>query len=156
MKIIAGIVLLVVVGGCSSSSRSAWSKSDTWYHPPEDREAKPHDDLPEIPCHVIPKGQQTEAESLLDTISIRELSDSQVRHFLGSLPVKPTGTSFFLVRSVALWEGTGKFTIQHDKDNLWVYHGCLGRTPAPMKRRCLIVPLVTMPRNVYVTCGMDE
>ena len=158
MKIFLNFVLMLLIlaaVACSSFNRSAWSKQDTWYHASAEGGAGPYN-LPEIPCYVVTPEQQKNAESLLESVQIVEQSDMQVQQLLGKLPNKPKGTSFYLVRSVVLYEGTGKYAVFYDKSVLWVTHNCLGKKPTPMKRRPLIVPLEVVPKSIYVICGMDE
>jgi hypothetical protein len=155
MKIIVSIMLLISIVGCSPHSRSAWSKQDTWYHPPTEWGAGPYN-LPQVPYYEVPAEQQAMAESLLEASPAIELSDIQVQKLLGESSNKPKLVSYFLVRSVVLYESTGKYAVYLGKNELWVTHNCLGKTPPPMKRRSLVVPLEEQPHTIYVICGMDE
>lgn len=62
----------------------------------------------------------------------------------------------YLVRAVVLWEGTGAFSAYWKDSSLWIHHGCLGRSAAPMKRRPLVVLLEKKPISVYNSVSMAE
>ena len=65
-------------------------------------------------------------------------------------------TKPYLVRAVVLWEGTGSFDAYWKDSSLWIHHGCLGRTAAPMKRRPLVIFLDKKPKSVYNNVSMAE
>jgi len=96
------------------------------------------------------------AEQLLLDVGCREISAEDAAAFVGK-PITPVpGTGFYLARGVYLNRGTGSFSIAIKGERLWVDHGCLGRTPVPMKRQALVLQLPRLPSEVYVTCGMAE
>ena len=57
---------------------------------------------------------------------------------------------------LVLTEGTGGFEVGVDGSSVHVQHNCLGRSPAPMRRKALVAVLPSLPKTVFVSCGMDE
>jgi hypothetical protein len=132
-----------------------WTEPDSWY-----RESATHDLSPwawkRNDFFLVPARTQREAQSLLEESAAVGISSDQVTRFLGKAVSPPEGTRFFLLRGVALNEETGVFSVFSRDQLVWVYHGSLGRSPVPMKRRALIAALQDQPHEVYVTCTMDE
>jgi len=91
----------------------------------------------------------THAELFREEVREQRAAASQAEALLGKL--KP-----YLVRAVVLWEGTGAFSGYWKESALWIHHGCLGRSPAPMKRRPLVVFLEKKPTAVFNDVSMAE
>jgi hypothetical protein len=91
----------------------------------------------------------THAELFLEEVREQRAAASQAEDLL--CKVKP-----FLVRAVVLWEGTGSFSAYWKESSLWIHHGCLGRSSAPMRRHPLVVFLEKKPTAVFNDVSMDE
>jgi hypothetical protein len=68
----------------------------------------------------------------------------------------PGGGEYVLLRAVALYEGNGAFDVGVSGSAVHVHHGCLGKGPAPMKRKALVAVLPAVPETVFVSCSMAE
>lgn len=65
-------------------------------------------------------------------------------------------TEPYLIRAIALNEGTGSFSAYWVDGSLLVFHGSLGRSEVPMKKHPLIVFLEKEPEKVYIDVSMAE
>ncbi len=62
----------------------------------------------------------------------------------------------FLVRAIAFPVQTGNFSAYIKKNKLWIWFGCLGRKPYPMKRNPVIVFLEYLPEEVFIDVTIAE
>ena len=149
------LVQLLFLYSCSLKTNSAWTSLDTWYNEPTQTEITPWE-WEEIKYYEVNSSLQEEAQSHLINDSIKEITKKQITNYLNQTPTINKISKFFLVRAVYLNEYTGSFNVYRNNNELWVYHGSLGKYPVPMKRRALIVMLKQKPEVVYITCMMDE
>ncbi len=136
-------------------SDNPWTETDSWYRESTKQGLTPWDWIISD-YFIVSELAQAEAQSLLEENAAVGITSDQVARFLGKAVQPPSGTKFFLLRGVALNESTGNFSVFYQGRLVWVYHGSLGKRPAPMKRRALIAALNSQPQEVFVTCMMDE
>jgi hypothetical protein len=160
------IVVAAMLAGCSErqdvavhptevdaiDKRRAFIAADSWYAPPPaDAHFKPLDN--DRFAQVLP-ALQPEAQAALSEAPFKRITAGEAAHLAGN--ALPKGAEYVLLRAVVLFEGTGAFTVRVSDSNVCVYHGCLGRHPAPMCRKALVAALPCVPKTVYVSCGMAE
>jgi hypothetical protein len=93
---------------------------------------------------------------MLKKTAIVKLTSAQAGELTGKPLSGPAGESPYLVRGLFLNEATGGFSIRYRDGMLSVDHSCLGSRPVPMTRCALVVFLKSPPKQVFVTCSMDE
>jgi len=154
MKQIPTIIFLftAILFGCTIGNQSSWSHKDSWYHEPSVAGLTPWE-WKQINFVEVDAAEQKEAQFLLTSSPLTELSKDQSEKFASYFS---DSSNLYLVRSVYLNEGTGKFSVYKFNNKLWVYHGSLGHSSAPMKRKALVIALDRVPSEIYVTCSMDE
>lgn len=157
MKVIRYIILisLFLFIACIGYERKAWTVKDTWYNAPMENGLVPWD-WKENKIYEVKPELQNEAQSLLNEKQITQITLDQVNYFSGKELKNIAAYDFYLIRGVFLNEGTGYFSVYSKEKQVWVYHGSLGHSPVPMKRKALIVVLDEMPDIIFVTCMMDE
>ncbi|MHC4196028.1 MAG: hypothetical protein ACYSYU_07310 [Planctomycetota bacterium] len=149
------LVFIFCVFSCSVNNRRAWTTMDSWYKAPQEENLTPWT-WNIIEHFEVEPEMKNKAQMLLLSEPIVGISQQQAFDFIGKTIVKPNGTEFYLVRGVALNEGTGSFSVYYHENRLWVYHGSLGKEPVPMKCKALVTYLSNKPSDIFVTCGMDE
>lgn len=97
---------------------------------------------------------QQESQAALSEKAVKPITADEAARLVGR-PM-PAGTAYVLLRSVALFEGTGAFDISVNGSAVHVHHGCLGRSPAPMTRKAIVAVLPAVPDTVFVSCSMAQ
>ena len=156
------ILLIGMLVGCgrqhASSTQKAWTAEDSWYTglPSVDPPYWSWPELDHARIHEVVESQQPEAETLLQNVSIVELTSQEAAEFIGEpLPEVP-GAEPYLTRGVYLNRGTGSFSVYILEDRLVVHHGSLGSSAVPMKRQALVLQLERSPTEVFVACSMAQ
>jgi hypothetical protein len=147
------IVALLVVAGCGETEdRRAFTAADGWYSPPSGSSA--FTPLDKDRFSPVADALQPEAQTALADVSAKRVTAHEAARLVGR-PLPPGG-EYVLLRAVVLSEGTGGFDVGVSEQAVHVYHGCLGRGPAPMGRKALVAVLPAVPETVFVSCGMAE
>ncbi|MEJ2155156.1 MAG: hypothetical protein P8X96_07455 [Desulfobacteraceae bacterium] len=131
-----------------------WLNLDSWYNLPKTGSLSSETD--DVEYIEIKKTRQNFAQALLEKESIIELSRKEAINLGFDEQSYDRLLRIFLVRSVYLNEATGNFLLSMQGNDLVVFHGSLGHSPALMKRKALMVLLPEKPANVYVYCLMAE
>lgn len=137
----------------------AFSTIDEWYDEPPLEIRAEFDMMTEAVPHVweVSKSNFAWAENLLRGEKIVSYPFEDLSTLLGVGGMcAPVNYRVFLVRAVYLSPETGGFSAYFEDGILWVRHECLGNRPEEMKRSALVVALREAPREVYVSCTMDE
>ena len=153
--IFACFLLSVPVSSVLAQADSSWSAKDAWYHVPQESGVTPWE-WEKAPSYLVVFDKQDAAMERLETNSFVAITPQEAEDLAGQAIDAPAGKAFFLVRGIALNEGTGSFTVYARDRNVWVYHGSLGTHPVAMKRQALIAALPEVPEEVFVTCAMDQ
>jgi hypothetical protein len=153
--LLACIVLSGTLVGCIS--RRAWTTEDSWHNPPSQGALVGEGQrLDRARIHEVVESKQTEAEELLEDVSIVELTDEQAAGFVGQALPAAAGTKPYLARAVYLARATGSFSVIVYEDQLVVHHGSLGSGGYRMGRQALVLQLERAPAEVFVTCSMAK
>jgi hypothetical protein len=154
LVIAMGFGLTLFSAGCSENNGLAFTSADSWYAPPPaTTEFTP---LAKEQFAQVDEALQSEAQAALAEVPVKRITAGEAARFAGKS--LPTGKECVLLRSVVLFEGTGAFNIgiAIGGSSVHVHHGCLGRRPAPMKRKVLVAVLPSVPKTVFVSCSMAE
>lgn len=145
-------------GGTPSSTSQFTTSGDPWYTglPSEGSLYWTWSELDRARVHEVIESRQTDAEVLLQDVSILEISDQQATEFIDTALPDVPGTKRYLARGLYLNRGTGRFTIYIAEDQLVVHHGSLEATSRPMKRQALVLQLEQKPAEVFVYCSMAK
>lgn len=153
---LAAAITLLTLTGCGGSgaagNRPAFTSTDSWYSPPPSTTA--FTPLEKDQFAQVAPGLQSEAQAALSDVPAKRITAEEAARLGGKR--LPAGVEYVLLRAVVLNEGTGGFDVNIDGTSVHVHHGCLGRSPAPMTRKALVAVLPSLPRKVFVSCGMDE
>lgn len=156
---VKGLFTCILLSGMliSCIPRRAWTTEDSWYNPPpEGTPGRQWSELDRTRIHEVIEPKQSDAEGLLEDVSIIELTSQEAAEFIGKeLPEVP-GTQPYLTRGVYLARGTGSFSVYIVDDQLVVSHGSLGSGGYPMGRQALVLQLEHSPAEVFVTCWMAK
>ena len=151
----AGIIFCL--GACNNNSAgysNSWYKDIPENNPLLSWEGKK---IPESNIHIVSMLKESEAEKLLQNVSILEINNEQASGFTGKqLPIVPN-TKPYLVRGV-LYEGneTGRFSALVNGNQMRVHFGCLGDYHTSIKQQSLVIQLESMPSIIFVTCSMAK
>lgn len=152
------LAVLVALTGCHDSDRrvidkdrQAFTSTDSWYAPPPRMSFTPID---RQQFATVIEVFQPEAQAALADSPVQRLTNEEATRLVGRR--LPAAGECFLLRSIVLFEGTGRFDIGVNGTTVHVHHGSLGRRPAPMTRKALVAVLPAMPETVFVSCSMAE
>ena len=133
--------------------RCAFTSADSWYSPPSSG-TNEFTWLGKERFAPVAEARQSEAQATLADVSAQRVSADEAARLVGR-PL-PVDGEYVLLRAVVLFEGTGAFDVGVSGHAVHVHHGCLGRHPAPMRRKALVAVLPSVPEMVFVNCDMDE
>jgi len=152
---IALIGICVFLGLCVwPVDRRAFTTADSWYSPPPpNREFTP---LAKDRFAQVDAALQAEGQGALAEVPVKRITAAEAARLTGK-PL-PIGEEYVLLRALVLNEGTGGFYIGvgNGGSSVHVEHDCLGRGPVPMKRKAVVAVLQSVPKTVFVSCGMAE
>jgi hypothetical protein len=151
-------ILVVAFAAVSSTGGSdASPQKDLWYQAaPEGAREWKWAGVKKTEMALTTRQMWPKAKQMLQKVSIVKLKMTQAQALTGKRLSAPVGEIPYLVRALYLNEATGGFSVSFLENKLWVHHDCLGNHPIPMTRSALVVFLKTIPKQVYVTCSMDE
>ena len=149
------VLLALVSTTIASEGTKAWTKVDSWYHPP-DTAWYSNEIIRDGGIFLLDPMAEREAERLLKSVTHLELSDEMLHSLIPTHSRSNTSEKLFLVRGVTLDSKFGRFFLRQNGDEIVVANGCLGSSPAPMKRKPIVVSLPFIPKHVYTTCSMDQ
>ncbi len=131
---------------------------DSWYREPEEIsyiEFYEHP-LSREAFAAVAESEQERAQARLKESAFVEIAEAEAREWAGAaLPIQAE-KRFFLVRGLFYNRDTGEFALYRRAGKLLVHHTSLGHGIFPMQRRALVVQLDRPPREVYVSCDINE
>lgn len=163
-SLLFSLLLLSLTPGCRSTHRhDAWLRDqplDSWYHEPQSfgqyLHVKGGTLLADDQIFEVANARESEAEKMLETNALVELSAEAAQQLVGEPFHRVEGCKPYLARGLYLSKGTGRWQVYELGDKLEVSHMCLGKQAQPIKRQALILLLKTKPAEIFVTCGMVE
>ncbi|MBI4585174.1 MAG: hypothetical protein HY717_14270 [Planctomycetes bacterium] len=94
------------------------------------------------------------AKKMLSGTEIIELSDGMLEQLGVKIESIPERRRLFLVRALFMNDKVG-YGIWHEDDRLLIDHSVIGSIAQQIKEAALVIPLVSLPREVFVQCAMD-
>jgi hypothetical protein len=136
----------------SIEDRRDFTSADSWYSPPPS--AIEFTSLDKGRFAPVAEARQSGAQAALADVPAKRITAEEAARLVGR-PL-PVGGECVLLRAVVLFEGTGGYDVGMSGRAVRVHHDCLGRHPAPMRRKALVAVLPSVPETVFVSCSMAE